>query len=257
MINSNIVKPKTLCAIPCYNESVNLPSLFEDIKNNDFISEVDVVFIDDCSTDSTKKIITSHNYRCISHEFNKGYGGSVQTAFKYALTNKYDYLLIFPGDHQRRVSDALKMLGEIKSKKLDVIVGSKFHIYSEKYGPIGRRFGNQIYSKFAKFMWSSPIQDVLSGFKIYRVNAIAPFFQKLPTSYALDIVFSYACAKFGLRIAEIDVFCRYDRHTTKMRSIALVSARMFATLICWMFVHNISLIKRKVSSLKSCNEVVK
>jgi len=224
-------KRRVLCAIPCYNESYNLPNLFVDIEREGISDIADIVFIDDCSTDATAALITGRGYNMIRHTQNKGYGQAVQTGFAHALEGNYEAFVIFPGDHQRLAKDLRHIIVVHQQKNMDVVSGSKFHIYSKKYGPIHRRIGNIIFCNIAKFGWKSPIKDVLSGFKIYSVARVAPFFQYLPRTYAFDICFSLYASRFGLRLMETPVACRYDEHTTKMRSVPWESVKMLGNLM--------------------------
>jgi glycosyltransferase involved in cell wall biosynthesis len=223
--------PKILCLIPCFNEAVNLPSLFLDLKTHSIHEVATLLFVDDGSTDATCEFIRREGYAVIQHKKNLGYGGSVKTGFRYAIQNGFTHLVLFPGDHQRSAKDVMRLIEEQDRSGADVVVGSKFHIYSKRYGPIRRRLGNRIYSTIARVMWSSPIEDVLSGFKVYRLARVAPIVERLPNSYALDIVFSYEVARNGLKIREIPVDCRYTETTSKMRSVFWVSVDMLATLI--------------------------
>lgn len=227
---------KILCAIPCFNESYNLPKLFTDLKENRISEIADIVFVDDCSSDETYNLIQSHNYPVIRHQQNGGYGKAVQTGFRYAVDNRYDGFVIFPGDNQRSAKDLQRLVQLHQTKNYDVVVGSKFHIYSDKYGPIKRRIGNIVYSKIASYCWKSPIQDVLSGFKIYSVEAVLPFFFDLPEGYPFDICFSFYASKHGLTITEVPVNCRYDEHTSKMKSVIGVSIKMLVHLVMHMII---------------------
>ncbi len=220
-----------LCAIPCYNESYNLPNLFADLEREGIFDIADVVFIDDHSSDETPLMILKQDYKMIRHSQNQGYGQAVQTGFAQALAGKYEAFIIFPGDHQRSAKDLRQLILIHQQKEFDVVTGSKFHIYSEKYGPIRRRIGNIIYSKIAEYGWKSPIKDVLSGFKIYSVAKVTPFFQYLPRGYAFDICFSLYASRFGLKVMETPVACRYDEHTSKMNSVLWVSFKMLMHLI--------------------------
>lgn len=219
-----------LCVVPCFNESENLTNLFADIEATSLADHVDFLFIDDFSTDDTFKVITQRGYNCIRHEFNLGYGGSVKTGFYSAYVQNYAFMIIFPGDHQRSAADVINLIKEQHRTQHDVVVGSKFHIYSDYYGPIRRRIGNQIFSNLAKYVWGSPIQDVLSGFKIYKMSSVKRIFYFLPNGYPLDICFSLYASLEGLNISEISVNCRYAKNTTKMRSVVLVSLKMFSVL---------------------------
>ncbi len=224
-------KKSVLCAIPCFNEAYNLPHLFADLKSEGILDLADILFIDDHSTDKTAALISRHGYKLIRHSQNLGYGQAVQTGFAHALKENYKAFIIFPGDHQRSAKDAKRLIITHQITGFDVVSGSKFHIYSKLYGPIRRRIGNIIYSKIAEYGWNSPIEDVLSGFKIYSVTKVAPFFQDLPRGYAFDICFSLYASRFGLRLMETPVDCRYDAHTSKMKSVLWVSAKMLFHLI--------------------------
>ena len=240
---------KVLCAIPCYNESVNLNNLFKDLKNNNVLEHADILFVDDCSTDNSYEMIKQNSYNVVKHDKNQGYGKAVQTAFKHAVENNYQSFIIFPGDGQRSASDLIHLINLDKEDKFDVISGSKFHIYSDRYGPIKRRIGNRIYAMIAKLGWNCPIQDVLSGFKIYRVDSVKKFFFKLPKGYPFDICFSMYAARFQLKVTEVDVNCRYDDHTSKMNSVLWVSFKMLMHLI-YHFVMQPRIVKATNESLE-------
>ena len=105
----------------------------------------------------------------------------------------------------------------IKSSKLDLIIGSKYKIL--KNIPFHRKIGNIFFSKVAKIFWNSKIKDVLSGFKIYRVNAFYKYCKFFPNNYSLDIVLSQFISFKKLNSREIFVKCRYNIHTTSMKGI--------------------------------------
>jgi glycosyltransferase involved in cell wall biosynthesis len=191
---------------------------------------VDFLFVDDCSQDGTSALVSAAGFRVIRHAVNRGYGGAVKTGLHYGLEHGYSRMVLFPGDHQRSAKDVIRLIEEQNSTMHDVVVGSKFHIYSQKYGPIRRRIGNRIFSGMARFLWGSPIEDVLSGFKIYNLNSVQPLLGFLPDGYPLDIVFSYYASRIGLSIAEIPVDCKYTENTTKMKSVLLVCMKMLIAL---------------------------
>ncbi len=230
---------KTLCALPCYNESYNLPNLFNDLETEKISQYADLIFIDDASTDQSLEMLQQKSYKYIRQASNLGYGQAVKTAFTYAIQNGYESLIIFPADGQRSAKDLRELITNFQNSNYDVITGSKFHIYSDKYGPINRRLGNIIYSNIAQLGWESPIKDVLSGFKIYNVKAVEPFFHILPKGYPFDICFSFYASRFGLKIKEIPVQCRYDDHTSKMKSVILVSIKMLLNLCYHLAFHKL------------------
>ena len=63
----------------------------------------------------------------ISHPFNLGIGGAVQSGFAYALDNDYDYLVQVDGDGQhepRHVPDLMAAMQD--DPDIDMVCGSRF-----------------------------------------------------------------------------------------------------------------------------------
>ena len=80
---------KVLFVIPAYNEEANIENVIKEIKKD--VKYADILIINDCSTDNTKKIIENNNVKCITGIFNLKYAWAVQTGIKYAYQNDYDY----------------------------------------------------------------------------------------------------------------------------------------------------------------------
>ena len=50
-----------------------------------------------------------------------------------------------------------------------MVSGSKYNLL--KQIPFHRKIGNIFFSKIAKILWNSKINDVLTGFKIYKIDS--------------------------------------------------------------------------------------
>lgn len=74
-----------LLMIPAYNEAENIGDLLQDMKKMGLEAYMDVLVIDDCSADSTSKIVEETGFKVIRQVFNMGYGAALQTAYKYAV----------------------------------------------------------------------------------------------------------------------------------------------------------------------------
>jgi glycosyltransferase involved in cell wall biosynthesis len=83
---------------------------------------IDVIVVNDCSLDSTSEIIS--NLKCIALNLpiNLGIGGAVQTGFKYAFNNDYDYAIQVDGDGQHPATEIPKILNEAIENKSDVVI---------------------------------------------------------------------------------------------------------------------------------------
>ena len=226
---------KILIGIPCYNNSEILYDLLDDMIPFQKLNSFHFFFVDDGSKDNTSKILKKYKVESYFNPINLGYGNSVKIIKKYSIENEFDYCVIFPGDYQRSFKDINKLVNTIIKTGDDVVSGSKFHIYVDKRGPVGRMIGNRIFTFIASTLWRSPIRDVLSGFKIYKVEAIKSFYNILPNRYSYDIIFSYFASKNNLNISEISVDCKYNNHTTKMKSILINAGLMIKDILYYIY----------------------
>ena len=70
---------------------------------------VDVLVVDDGSTDQTGQIARHAGARVVRHPFNLGIGGAVQTGFVYALEQGYEYMVQVDGDGQHCAEEIGKL----------------------------------------------------------------------------------------------------------------------------------------------------
>jgi glycosyltransferase involved in cell wall biosynthesis len=71
--------------IPCFNEEKTIKVLLRMVLNQKLVGEV--IIIDDCSVDSSVKIINSipdKRIKLIKHEKNKGKGAAIATGLQYS-----------------------------------------------------------------------------------------------------------------------------------------------------------------------------
>lgn len=116
--------PNCLIVIPAYNEEKNIRTVVTGLKKSGI--KADILVVNDGSGDRTAIEAKNAGARVVSHAFNLGYGGALQTAFKYAVINDYDYVIQFDGDGQHSAEDALKIYDMLLKDKADIIIGSRF-----------------------------------------------------------------------------------------------------------------------------------
>lgn len=178
------MKEKILIIIPAYNEEDNILKTYNSIKTNkDY--DYDIIVINDGSTDSTRKILEENNIPHISLIQNLGIGGAVQTGYKYAYKNGYDYAIQFDGDGQHDINYVKDILEPLKNKECNMVIGSRF-IKKDTEGfksSKARRLGISIISFFIKLVTHKKIYDTTSGFRAIDRNIIRIFAFDYPTDY--------------------------------------------------------------------------
>jgi glycosyltransferase involved in cell wall biosynthesis len=171
---------KTLIIIPAYNEEGSLPALLKRIFEVDPL--LDVVVINDCSTDHTAEICNSLGVRIINLPVNLGIGGAVQTGYKYAYYNGYDIAVQLDADGQHDPS-YIKMLTEKIEKGCDLCIGSRFINNEGFQSTRARRLGIAYFSRLIKLFTGQYVSDPTSGFRACSKRTIGLFSRDYPRDY--------------------------------------------------------------------------
>jgi glycosyltransferase involved in cell wall biosynthesis len=174
---------RSLAVVPAYNEAATVGGVVRSIR--EALPFFDVLVVDDGSTDATSTEATRAGAVVISHPFNLGIGGAVQSGFAYALENDYDYLVQVDGDGQhepRHVPDLMRAMQD--HPDVDMVCGSRFLSEDFEYpAPISRRTGIHIFAFILSRVVGQRISDPTSGFRLYNRRAIAVFARDYPHDY--------------------------------------------------------------------------
>ncbi len=161
---------KVLFVIPAYNEEENIDKVIKEIKKD--VSYADIVVINDCSKDNTKKIVENNDIKCITVPFNLGYAWAVQTGIKYAKEHDYDYVIQFDADGQHIASEAVRMLNKMKEENVDIVIGSRYLEKGRYEIKFFRKIGADLFSFLIKIFSGKKITDPLSGFQCLNKKVI-------------------------------------------------------------------------------------
>lgn len=212
-------KEKGLIIIPAYNEEKTIIKLIDKIKTVQ--PDLDIVVIDDCSSDQTYNVLTESNVTVISLPCNLGYGGALQTGFKYAHENNYPFVITIDADGQHDPESIATLLGEMEKKPdVDLIIGSRFLANTRKYkASIPRQVGINLLRWIIKVLAKEKISDPTSGFQllqrsIIRLYATQNFYPKDYPDADLIILLHL----LGYRIKEVPVIMHENTTGQSMHS---------------------------------------
>ena len=167
---------KVAVIIPCFNEQDCIVSVIDDIiANTPKGEDWSIIVVNDCSTDGTLKVLHADG-RAIVLDLpcNQGVGAAVQTGFKYAARNGFDYALKFDGDGQHRADNIKVLLKPLKDKEADFVIASRF-INDDNVGfksTFLRRAGINFFRIFIKIFSGFAPTDATSGFRAYNEKAL-------------------------------------------------------------------------------------
>jgi glycosyltransferase involved in cell wall biosynthesis len=177
------VRSNCVAVIPAYNEEATVAVVIRQLRED--APDFDVVVIDDGSTDATAAVAEAAGARVLRHPFNLGIGGAVQSGFKYALENDYDYCVQVDADGQHDPGEIAALRAEMDAdRSIDMAVGSRFLTSDHRYpAPVSRRTGIHIFAWICSRVIGQRVSDPTSGFRLCNRRAIKLFARDYPHDY--------------------------------------------------------------------------
>ena len=202
-------KEKFLAIVPAFNEQGAIGSVVKEILGINL--PVDVVVIDDGSKDRTGEAACKSGAEVIRLPINLGIGGAVQTGFKYAVINDYDFAVQVDGDGQHIAAEISKLVKALKEDSADVVIGSRF---LEKQGfksSKARQIGITMFKIVNSLFIRQKITDNTSGFRAYNKRAILFLSENYPCDYP-EPESVVILKKNGFKLVEVPVKMREREH---------------------------------------------
>lgn len=192
--------------VPAYNEEAAISSVVNDINalaKSQQLS-IDVIVVNDCSKDSTSEVISKLNCIALNLPINLGIGGAVQTGFKYALKNNYDYAIQIDGDGQHPASEIPKIVNAAINNDFDVVIGSRFISKEGFQSSAFRRMGINYFKWLNRFLVGTVVNDSTSGFRLINRKVLEIVTEYYPDEYPEpEAIIVYSLNNF--KIGEVSV----------------------------------------------------
>lgn len=193
---------RSLVLIPAYNEAARIAGVVDNIKR--VVPEIPVLVVNDGSVDDTARISFASGAIVVSHPFNMGYGVAIQTGYKYALANNFDYLVQLDADGQHDPSCIPDLLVPVVQGITDIAIGSRFLGVSYR-PPLARRLGMALFRRIVSLINGKACTDTTSGFQAFNRNVIAFFSTDVfPIDYP-DADMLIMLHRAGFRMQEVPV----------------------------------------------------
>ena len=217
-------KIKRLAIIPAYNEQENIGRIINRIRELD--KEIDIVIIDDGSSDSTAYQAVQAGGKVIKHSSNMGYGVALQTGYKYALERGYDYLVQLDGDGQHDPKYIEELFKVIMHEDVDLVLGSRFLMVDqgsnaglqEHSSSMARKLGIRLFGSLVSALIGLRITDPTSGYQALNRRVIRFFVRDFfPCDYPdADVITMVHRA--GFKIKELPMIMAGRENGTSMHS---------------------------------------
>ena len=198
----NMYKP--LVVVPLYNHSKTLPTVINDIKKY----FVDILVVDDGSTDNSKEVLAALNVKCITHEKNQGKGQAILTAAKYAKENGFTHILTIDADNQHYAEDLFKLSKVAEENENSIVIGKRN--FNTENVPGSSKFGRKFSAFWARVQTGKKIVDIQSGLRAYPLIIFDCLkFSDKRYSFEVEVVIKSVWA--GFTVKEEDVKVKYHK----------------------------------------------
>jgi len=195
---------KLIIQIPCLNEAKTLPVTLKDIpKQIEGVDEVEVLVIDDGSTDNTSDIARENGVQHILRlNRNTGLAYAFKLGIEESLRLGADIIINTDADNQYDGSSIPDLIKPIINKEADIIIGNREILKAGRQGFIKgvlQFIGSWVVSRLSRLK----IKDVTSGFRAFsreaamKLNIVSDF------SYTLETIIQ--AGEKGLVVKDVPV----------------------------------------------------
>ena len=160
----------TLIIIPAYNEGSRVGALVERI--NGLGLGADVAVVDDGSKDNTAEAARAAGAKVLRLPVNLGYGGALQTGFRFALARGYKYAIQIDADGQHEPSYIPALLEPVRAGRADVALGSRFMGLGDYKATLARSMGMRLFGGIASALIGRKVTDPTTGFQALNRDVI-------------------------------------------------------------------------------------
>ena len=193
--------------MPVYNEHATLTSAVKDVLDVGFPCEMELVVVDDGSTDGTRSLYPDlagdPRVKVHMHARNRGKGAAIRTA---AAAASGDYLIMCDADLEYAPAEIPSLLAPVIAEEAEVVYGTRtfgsHNAYSYAYV-----LGNKGVTTFANMLFNCYISDLETCFKLIP----ATLYRQLgirSTGFGMEAEITGKLLRRGIRPYEVPISYR-------------------------------------------------
>jgi dolichol-phosphate hexosyltransferase len=155
--------------MPVYNEEARLADALKQGLGVDYPCEVELVVVDDGSTDGTAEILSRVDdvrVHTVTHPRNQGKGAAIRTAAEHAAG---DYMVILDADLEYDPQDIPTLLGPVLDGRTEVVYGNRTFGSHSSFS-FWYVMGNKAVTTFANMLFNCYLGDLETCFKLMPVS---------------------------------------------------------------------------------------
>ena len=207
-VNKNSDEILVSIIIPTFNEAGAVGDVVLAIRELN-LPKVEILVINDGSTDTTARVAEAAGATVISHPYNIGNGAAVKTGIRSARGR---VLVFLDADGQHNPADIPRLI--CRMPEYHMVIGARSRGSQTSFH---RDVANKAYNIFASFMANFNVEDLTSGFRAMRRQDALRFCDMFPNTFSYPTTSTLAFIRSGRSIKYIPIQTKYRIGTSKIR----------------------------------------
>lgn len=202
---------KLIIVIPAFNEGKIISEVLKKIPRNlSGIKNIQIVVVNDGSTDNTHVKSNFKNVVVLTHALNRGAGAATKTGLTFAKNQKADMVITLDADGQHDPNDIEGILKPLLKKNADLVIGSRF--LKRQKVPLDRLILNLGANLVTLFLFGAFSTDSQSGLRAFSKKAIEMIdFKSDRMEFSSEILLEAKRNK--LKVTEVPVKAIYTQYS--------------------------------------------
>jgi glycosyltransferase involved in cell wall biosynthesis len=195
---------KLIIQIPCYNEEETLEQTLKELPTHiEGIDEIEVLIIDDGSTDRTIEIAKENRIQhIINFKENRGLAAAFSEGIDRSIELGADIIVNTDGDNQYCGADIPKLVRPILNNSADIVIGNRNTNRIKHFSWIKRRL-QSIGTKVVNAISGTKVGDSVCGFRAYTREAAMKINIQTEFSYTIETLIQMGHEK--LKVVSVPV----------------------------------------------------
>lgn len=182
--------------VPCFNEAAAIGKVVSDFRAS--LPTATVYVYDNNSTDDTSAVAAAAGAE-VRHETRRGKGNVVRRMF---TDIEADIYVMVDGDDTYDGSVAAQLVDKLVTENLDMLVGRRVETHQAAYR-LGHRLGNRVLTGLVGWLFGSPIDDMLSGYRVFSRRFVKSF-PSFSREFEIETELTVHALQMRMAIAEVD-----------------------------------------------------
>ncbi len=200
---------KTCIVIPAYNEGGRIEIVVKNLLEQNF---VDIIVVDDGSTDNTLANLQKLPIIYTAHSTNLGQGAALRTGTRLAILKGFEAVIHFDADGQHRLEDLSTIINELHCSDNQIILGSRF-LQAKPNLPLKKKIILTLAKLFSSKILMLEFTDPQSGLRAFRTGIIDELnWQHDDFAHCTEIL--SLISKNKLKFREIPITVNYNKETS-------------------------------------------